>query len=311
MNTKTVKKPDRKKQTFRNIIELLKPRIKNKKKALKSLVLITVIIAILAFLINADYLIHVPPGQRGVIFNRFGGGISDKILGEGTHIIVPGFQTVYNAKVSRQSAHIERITADSREFQDTSLWLNVEFRINEDALPRLFRMFGVISSDDLINRYIVPNTNEVTKNIIINYPIGEILVKQKEIKAKIIEELKKVLHEYFLIVIDVDIENIRLAPAFREIIASIEFAEYERKNAELQMEISARNAEKRILAAETAKREKILQAEAEAEYNRLINSQVINELMLEYKKLGNSRAAIDRWNGQLPQNLGDVSSWPF
>ena len=271
----------------------------------------TVIISAAVFVLKADYLVHVPPGHRGVVFNRFGGGISDRILSEGTHVIFPGFQKAYISNVSRQSAHIERITADSKEFQDAALWLNVEFRINEDTLPQLYRMFGVLSSRDLIDRYILPNTNEVTKNIIINYPIGEILVKQQEIKGKIIEELKKVLFEYYIIVIDVDIENIRLAPAFREIMASIEFAEFERKNAELQMEITRREAEKQILAAETAKQEKILQAEAEAEYNRLISSQTINDLMLEYKKLENSRAAIDKWNGSLPSGTGDISSWPF
>ncbi len=307
----TVKKDTKRKNVFRTILNLLKRIFGNKKKLIITVILTAVIIGAAVFIIKADYLVHVSPGQRGVVFNRFGGGISDRILGEGTHIIVPGFQTVYNAKISRQSAHIERITADSKEFQDAALWLNVEFRIDENALPRLFRMFGVISSENLIDRYIIPNTNEVTKNIIINYPIGEILVKQQEIKDKIIEELKKVLFEYFIIVIDVDIENIRLAPAFREIMASIEFAEFERKNAELQMEIARRDAEQRILAAETSKREKILQAEAEAEYNRLISSQAINDVMLEYKKLENSRAAIDRWNGQLPQGLGDVSSWPF
>ena len=307
----TAKKEKKSSNILKKLSALLKKALSSKKKIIITLIITAAVISAAVFLIKADYLAHVPPGQRAVVFNRFGGGISDRILGEGTHLIFPGFQTVYNAKVSRQSAHIERITADSKEFQDVALWLNVEFRIDENALPRLFRMFGVLSSQDLIDRYILPNTNEVTKNIIINYPIGEILLKQQEIKAKIIEELKKVLYEYFIIVIDVDIENIRLAPAFREIIASIEFAEFERKNAELQMEISRRDAEKRILAAETDKQEKILQAEAEAEYNRLISAQAFNELMLEYKKLENSRAAIDKWNGSLPSGIGDVSSWPF
>lgn len=258
-----------------------------------------------------DFVVHINPGERGVLFNRFGGGISEVILEEGTHFIVPGFQSVFRTKISRQNAHIERITADSMEFQDVALWLNIEFQIREDSITQLYRDFGIISSQSIIDRFIIPNTNEVTKNIMIGYPIGDILVSQPQIKAEITQRLQQVLEEYHISIIDVDIENIRLDPAFREIIAEIEFSVYQNQREDLQLEIASKTAEQRLLEAETLKQELILQAQGELEYNLLINEISFDNNMLEYKRLDNQRAAIEQWNGTFPETMGDVQQWPF
>lgn len=277
----------------------------------KKLILIAAIFILGIILIKQDYFSHIPPGQRGILFNRFGGGVSNNILPEGSHFVFPGLQTVYHAKVSRQSAHIERITADSKEFQDVALWLNVEFQIIEESLPDLFREFGVMSSREIIDQYIIPNTNEVTKNIMVGYGIADILDSQPAIKAEITKKLQFVLKEYHITVIDVDIENIRLDPAFKKVIADIEFADFSRQNEALKMEIAKKDADRRILEAETLKREKILLAEAEAQYNAILNAQQISPALLEFKRLENNRLALERWNGQFPASMGDVHSWPF
>lgn len=40
-------------------------------------------------------LYDVDGGERAVMFNRFAGGISDTIIGEGSHFYIPWFQTPY------------------------------------------------------------------------------------------------------------------------------------------------------------------------------------------------------------------------
>lgn len=282
--------------------------IKNRKFRIFAYLMILVLLLIT---IRKTSFVFIPPGESGVVFNYIGNGITDKVLREGIHFIAPGLQTVYSAKTSRQSAHIERITADSLEFQDVALWLNVEYEMKESSVPDFFRTFGLTTSSEIVSEYLVPNVNEVTKNIVINYQIGTILKSQMQIKEQIKNDLSALMEEYYIEIIDVDIENIRLSPQFRDIVADIEFAEYEKKREEIQLEISMHEAERRVLEAETLKNELIMQAEAEAQYNNLLSQQTITEAMLEYRRLENQRLLIEKWDGSMPSQIGNISDGLF
>jgi prohibitin 2 len=257
---------------------------------------------------SGDLLVTIIPGERGIVFNHFGGGISDNILHEGTHFCFPGLQTVYRAVVARQSAKMEKIYADSKEFQDVTLWINVEFQLKDDSLASLFREYGIMSSSDIIGEIIWPNVNEVTKNIVVDYSISTVLLNQLEIKEKIAAELAQTLKPYYISIIDVDIVNILINQAYRDAIAQTELAVYERDQENIRLEAAKKEAERRLLEAETRKKEKILEAEAIAEYNRLLSRQLISSSLLEYKRLENQRAAIEKWDGKLVQadSLSDI-----
>jgi regulator of protease activity HflC (stomatin/prohibitin superfamily) len=249
---------------------------------------------------SGELLVTIIPGERGIVFNHFGGGISDDILHEGTHLCLPGLQTVYRAKVARQSAKMEKIYADSKEFQDVTLWINVEFQLTEKKLASLFREYGVVSSAQIIQEIIWPNVNEVTKNIVVDYPISTVLLKQPEIKGKIVKTLADTLRRYYIELIDVDIVNILINQAYRDAIAQTELAVYQRDQESIRLEAAKKEAERRLLEAQTRKQEKILEAEGIAEYNRLTSSQRVSASMLEYKRLENQHAAIEKWDGKLP-----------
>jgi len=269
------------------------------------IIIITACLLSIVWIVNmiqsGELLVTIIPGERGVVFNHFGGGISDSILHEGTHFCVPGLQTVYRAIVARQSAKMEKIYADSKEFQDVTLWINVEFQLEEKSLSTLFREYGIMSSAEIIAEIIWPNVNEVTKNIVVDYPISIVLLKQPEIKEKIVSRLAETLHRYYIKIIDVDIVNILINQAYRDAIAQTELAVYERDQESIRLEAAKKEAERRLLEAETRKQEKILEAEAIAEYNRLTSRQLISASMLEYKRLENQKAAIEKWDGKLVQ----------
>ncbi|MBN1697612.1 MAG: prohibitin family protein [Spirochaetales bacterium] len=284
---------------------------KKKRTAIITAIVVILLLFLLSFISRQQLWVTIEPGVRGIIYNRFGGGISDRILGEGTHFIFPGFQVCYRARVARQSAEIERVTADSIEFQDVALWLNVEFQLEEEHLPLLFREYGAKSSREIVLDVITPAVNEVTKVIIVNYPIGDVLLHQPDIKAEITRRLGEVLRQYYISVIDIDVVNIRLSPDYREIVAETEYAVYKDKQKTLELETEKKESERRILEAETLKREKVLEAEGIAEYNRILGRQSITPQLLEYRKLENRSAAIKKWDGKLPGQLGNVSEWPF
>ncbi len=285
----------------------------SKHKSISVFIALAVLAAIWAFsaLSREQFVVTVGPGDRGVIFNRFGGGISDTVLGEGTHFVWPFFQRTYVSRVSKQSALIERVTADSREFQDVALWLNVEFRISEKEVPALFREYGPKSSREIVDDIITPNANEAAKVIVVTYPISAILTSQPEIKSRLVASLREILSAYHIEITDIDIVNIRLAPEYRDMVAKTEFASYEKKQSSIRLETAKMESERRLVEADTVKQEKIREAEGIAEYNRILTRQIISRELLEYRKLENRGAAIRKWNGILPGQLGNVSDWPF
>ena len=285
--------------------------LKNKIKVIISIVSLWIILSVVDFLKNEPCYIRILPGERGVVFNNFSGGIQDNVLGEGMHFIFSGLQVAYRANVSRQSALIERITADSKEFQDVALWINVEFQLQEENLSHFFRIYGVKPSSDIKHDIIIPNANEVTKNIIVTYSIGDVLTNQKEIKNKIKNGLTMVLEEYYISVIDIDIVNIKLDEEFRNIIAQTEFSDYEKEKQLKMLEAAEIDSQRRLLNAETLKAEKILEAEAVREYNRLISERAFDPTLLEYMRIENYKTAIDKWDGRLPTQMDTASGLPF
>jgi len=296
---------------FQKIGQILHAIWKHKVRIIVTLIILVVIGGIARYLSTEKLWVTIPPGHRGVVFDRFGGGLTKEVLDEGTHFYLPLTQEIYLADVTRQSAEVERITADSKEFQDVTLWVNVEFQLNEAKLYDMYREYGVRSIAELTEDIINPNTNEVIKNIIVKYPIGEVLLKQPEIKKAAAKEIADVLEDYYITVHDVDIENILISPAFRQQIAETELAISSRDMEDALLEQAKAASDRELLEAETAKQVTILEAQAIAEYNKLVSEQQISDKAIELKRLENAAKAIEKWDGVLPITTGDVTAWPF
>ncbi|MCG8572133.1 MAG: hypothetical protein MJB14_18530 [Spirochaetes bacterium] len=260
---------------------------------------------------NEKIWVNIPPGFRGVVFSRFGGGMKDKLIQEGAHFYVPFLQSIYISDLTRQSAQIDQITADSVEFQDVILRVNVEFSLQEENLLKMYRKYGMKSNREIIADIIEPNTNEAVKNIVIHYPIFEVLLYQSKIKKELKENLTAILAEYYLTIYDVDIENILIASKFRNTFAESELARKKKENEQILMEQTKIKAERQLLEAENRKKIKILEAQGILEYNRLVSQQKLDNAFLQLKKLENKEKAIEKWNGKLPDQTGNLEAWPF
>jgi prohibitin 1 len=255
--------------------------------------------------------VNIPPGYRGIVFNRFGGGMKDKLLGEGSIFYIPFLQSIYIVNLTHLSAKIDNITADSIEFQDVVLRINVEFSLQEENILKMYRKFGMRSIDQIISDIIESNTNEAVKNIIIKYPIFQVLLYQSKIKDELKKNLKLILSEYYLTVYDVDIENILISSKFRDTLAESELARKKKETEEILLEQIKIESQRKLVEAENSKKIKILEAEGMSEYNRLLSKQKIDSNILEFKRLENKSKVINKWDGKLPVTTGNLEVWPF
>ena len=255
--------------------------------------------------------VNIPPGYRGVVFNKFGGGMKDKLMGEGSNFCMPFLQSVYIANLTRLSAKIDNITADSKEFQDVVLKINVEFSLQEENLLNMYRKYGMKSIEEISHDIIEPNVNESVKNIIISYPVFEVLSYQSKIKDELKKNLKTILDDYYITVYDVDVENILISSKFRNTLAESELARKKKEAEEILLEQTKLESARKLVEADNEKRIKILEAEGIAEYNRLVSRQKVDANIIELKKLDVKNRIIDKWDGKLPGTTGDLAKWPF
>lgn len=285
--------------------------LKHKVKVLILLSMLFVILYIKNLIIKEKIWVNIPPGHRGLTFNRFGGGMKEKLLGEGSSFYIPFLQSIYIVNLTHQSARIDNITADSMEFQDVVLRVNVEFNLQEENILKMYRKYGMRSIEQIIKDIIEPNANEAAKNIIIKYPVFQVLLYQSKIKDELKENLKSILSEYYLTVYDVDIENILISSKFRDTLAESELARKKKEAEEILLEQIKIESQRKLVEAENSKKIKILEAEGMAEYNRLLSRQKVDSTILELKKLENKSKVIDKWDGKLPECTGNLETWPF
>ena len=149
----------------------------------------------------------------------------------------------------------------------------------------------------------MPRLLEVIKWIIKQYSFKDISSKHNEIKNITLEEANKVLSPIWIELQEINILDIRLPENYLKSKEDLLKAENELKLAEARLEAQKKESEKKLLEAENLKKVKIIEAEAIAEYNRLINSENITDKMLQMKELENEALKIEKWDGKLPNSV--------
>lgn len=86
----------------------------------------------------------VDPGHRGVIYNRIG-GISEKVIPEGTHFLIPWFQRVQKYDIRTQPRTMTSLTG-TRDLQMVNISLRVLCHPDVDKLPTTYRQLGMSES---------------------------------------------------------------------------------------------------------------------------------------------------------------------
>ena len=262
----------RQKQELDNLINLFK----------KFWGYLLVFILLLFFLAGA--VVKVDAGERAVIFNIFG-GVEERVLGEGIHVIIPFVQkaTLYDVKQvtysfasedqNRQGLvvgdEIHSLTSDG---QRVDIELTVRTRPQPNELWKLHKLIG----PNYAAKIIFPKARTVLREVLAAYPVEDVYsVKRQEIQDKIQEYLRSDLEKkYFIGVEEVLIRNARFSKEFQDAIDRKQQAYQEY----LKMEY--------VLASERAKRDaKILQAEGEAKaINLRVNALRANPSYIKYRR---------------------------
>lgn len=229
---------------------------------------IIVLIALILFLVKP--IIILDAGEAAVVFNKIT-GIEKRILKPGMNLILPGLEKIYiyktqiqsytaegeeSLKSSSQEKFIEALTSDG---QKVKVDVSILFKIDEQNLWKLHNDIG----PNYIDKILIPYLRTEVRNVLSMYSAEEIYSSQTNIEAgrlevqnKILERLKNLLKNYYIIVDSVLLRKISFSENFVE---SIE-----------KKQIEQQKAEALIIATEAQKKATLITAEANAQALKII-----------------------------------------
>ena len=239
------------------------------KKKIAAIVL-TGAAALAALAVGASAVKIVPAGHTGVQVHL--GSVSEEVLSEGMHFVAPFVTQVVNMdnRVLKSEANS---TSASKDLQNVSSTIAVNYRLQQDSAASVFRNIG-------------RNYEEVTvKAVTAQFTAEELVTERQKVSDLMKENLSEKISPYG---ITVELFNIISFDFSEEFNAAIEAKQTAQQN--------ALKAEQDLRRVEIEAQQEIEKAKAEAESYRLKNQEITDNTL--------KMAWIEKWDGKLPAVAG-------
>uniref|UniRef100_A0A6U4JE51 Prohibitin n=2 Tax=Hemiselmis andersenii TaxID=464988 RepID=A0A6U4JE51_HEMAN len=187
---------------------------------------------------------NVEGGHRAIMYSRFG-GITDRVLGEGTHFRIPWVQRPYIYNVRSTPRNIKSLTG-SRDLQMVDINLRVIYRPQTESLPQMYRTLGL----DYDERVLPSIVNEVLKSVVAQYNAIELIVKREQVSTEVRNRLQERAKDFFILLDDVSITHLAFSPQFTSAVESKQVAQQDAERAKWIVEKATEEKKSIIIAAQ-------------------------------------------------------------
>jgi regulator of protease activity HflC (stomatin/prohibitin superfamily) len=273
-------------------------------KGLSSLTLGVLVLAVVLTLVGAG-LVFIEPTEAGVVITILGqGGLRPDPLLPGLHWIVPFVERVELYPTTTQTFTMARtasegetqglITVEARTSDGQRIFVDssVIFKIEPAAVIQIHKTWQRRYQDDLI----LPQARGIIRDAVSQYRVDEVLsTKRFEMTAHITEELKDVLAQNGLTLVDFVLRDITFTEEYAQSIEQKQIAEQQalqakfvveqkKQEAEQARQVAQGQADAAVIAAKGAAEAQIIQAQAQAQANELIGKSLQeNPEILQYQ----------------------------
>ena len=249
-------------------------------------------------LFGSSMFVTIEPGEKGVLFKKFGGGLDREVVyPQGFHIIAPwNTMFVYDVKFKDTFEKMEVLSKNG-----LSIKIDLSFRYQPvaDQIGYLHDEVG----KDYLEKIIKPEIRSVTREVIGNYLPEELYsTKREAIEDEIYDSTKKKIESKYLMLDVILIRDVTLPQTLR---AAIE--------QKLKQEQEALEYEFKIDKAQKEAERKEIEAKGIAEFQKIVTRTITPQLLKwkgieatqEISKSPNTKVVvIGNSDGELPIILG-------
>lgn len=273
----------------------------------------TAVIIALVVIVLFVCTVRIPAGYVGVVYNM-NGGISDRTLTQGFHVISPtqnvttysiGIEQSYlTASKDGDSNDDESFEVPSNDGKGLTVDMTFTYRYDADRVADTFTRFKGQSGKDVKNSFIKPNIMSWTKEVTAKYSVIDLLGdKRATLNSELTDYLKQKFEPYGIVIESVSLINIDPDEETRSAVQKkvnaqqdLELAKIEQQtanvNAEKEKEVAITKANQEKETAQINAEAKLIEAQAQADANRLISQSLTQELIRQQM--------YDKWDGKLP-----------
>lgn len=273
----------------------------------------TAVIIALVVIVLFVCTVRIPAGYVGVVYNM-NGGISDKTLTQGFHVISPtqnvttysiGIEQSYlTASNDGDSSNDESFEVPSNDGKGLTVDMTFTYRYDVDRVADTFTRFKGQSGKDVKNSFIKPNIMSWTKEVTAKYSVIDLLGdKRATLNSELTDYLKQKFEPYGIVIESVSLINIDPDEETRSAVQKkvnaqqdLELAKIEQQtanvNAEKEKEVAITKANQEKETAQINAESKLIEAQAQADANRLISQSLTPELIRQQM--------YEKWDGKLP-----------
>lgn len=252
---------------------------------------------IAAVVIGIMSIYRVSPGYMGVVYSM-NGGVQDETKSQGWHVVWPN-QKVISYPVSTEMEEV-KIEAGTNDGKTVAMKVQYAYHMNPEMLPHVFTKFRGRTAEDIASSYINQQIRDISQAQTREQSVlGVYSQNTTEIIADIRESLSEVLAEdginlerFTISDVEPDEETLVTLQGIADAQNQQELLKREEANKEQEV-INNR------IAADGAKEVKLIEAQAEAESNELVQASITQQL-IDYE-------LAQKWNGELSKVSGGGS----
>jgi len=267
-------------------------------KRVQIIIIAVVAIVVLLLIFGSRMFFVLKPGERAVIFKRFGGGLDkENIYTPGFHAIAPWNDPVrYDVREQKSEE-----TMDVLDKEGLSINLDVTIIFNPfyDKIGHLHENIG----ENYVSVMVIPNVRSSVRAVTGRYNAEEIYsTKRAEVETEIIAATRKALNAKNIEMKDLLIRSIALPEKIKQAIESKLQQQQEALAYQFRLEREKSEAERRRI-----------EAQGIADYNRIISASLTDRILqqkgidatLELANSANSKVVvIGSGEDGLPMILG-------